>query len=57
VQHLIDQTVSTFGRLDILVNNAGVEFKHPFLEFPLDLWHKIIGTYPFNYLDKGKGVN
>ncbi|MGO8793691.1 MAG: SDR family oxidoreductase [Candidatus Sulfotelmatobacter sp.] len=50
VQNLIDQTVSTFGRLDILVNNAGVEFKHPFLEFPLDLWQKIIAidlTGPF----------
>lgn len=50
VQNLIDQTVSMFGRLDILVNNAGVEFKHPFLEFPLDLWQKIIAidlTGPF----------
>lgn len=50
VQKLVEQTVSTFGRLDILVNNAGVEFKHPFLNFPLDLWQKIIAidlTGPF----------
>ena len=50
VQKLIDQTVATFGRLDILVNNAGIEFKHPFLDFPLDLWQKVIAvdlTGPF----------
>jgi glucose 1-dehydrogenase len=50
VQNLIDQTVAMFGGIDILVNNAGVEFKHPFLEFPLDLWQKIIAidlTGPF----------
>jgi len=50
VQNLIDQAVSTFGRIDILVNNAGIEFKRPFLEFPLDLWQKIIAvdlTGPF----------
>ena len=50
VQNLIDQAVSTFGRIDILVNNAGIEFKRPFLEFPLDLWQKIMAvdlTGPF----------
>jgi glucose 1-dehydrogenase len=44
VQHLIAQTVATFGRLDILVNNAGIEFKRPFLEFPLELWQKTIAV-------------
>lgn len=50
VQNLIDQAVSAFGRIDILVNNAGIEFKRPFLEFPLDLWQKIMAvdlTGPF----------
>ncbi len=42
VRNLVDQAVSAFGRLDILVNNAGIEFKKPFLDFPLDLWQKII---------------
>jgi glucose 1-dehydrogenase len=44
VQKLVDQTVSSFGQLDILVNNAGIEFKHPFLEFPFDLWQKVIAV-------------
>jgi len=44
VQNLVEQTVGRFGRLDILVNNAGIEFKHPFVEFPLDLWHKVIAV-------------
>jgi glucose 1-dehydrogenase len=50
VQNLIDQTVGAFGRLDILINNAGLEYKHPFLEFPLEHWNKIIAvdlTGPF----------
>jgi glucose 1-dehydrogenase len=50
VQNLMDQTVKAFGRIDIMVNNAGLEFKHPFLEFPLDHWNKIIAvdlTGPF----------
>ena len=44
VQSLIDQAVSNFGRLDILVNNAGIESKRPFLEYPFDLWQKIIAV-------------
>jgi glucose 1-dehydrogenase len=48
--NLISQTVAAFGRLDILVNNAGIEFKRPFVDFPLDLWAKVIAvdlTGPF----------
>jgi len=44
VQNLIDHTVSKFGQLDILVNNAGIEFKRPFVDFPLDLWQKVIAV-------------
>ena len=50
VQNLIDQTVQQLGRVDILINNAGIETKHPFLEFPLEEWNKIIAvnlTGPF----------
>jgi glucose 1-dehydrogenase len=42
VRSLVEQAVGKFGRIDILINNAGIEFKYPFLEFPIDLWHKVI---------------
>ena len=50
VQALIEQTVQQLGRVDILINNAGLEYKHPFLEFPIEHWNKIIAvdlTGPF----------
>lgn len=50
VNNLINQTVAAFGKLDIFVNNAGLEYKHPFLEFPLEHWNKIMAvdlTGPF----------
>ncbi|MGC1201746.1 MAG: SDR family oxidoreductase [Candidatus Acidiferrales bacterium] len=50
VNELIQKTVGAFRRLDIFVNNAGIEYKHPFPEFPFDLWQKVIAvdlTGPF----------
>ena len=50
VNSLIQQAVQQFGRLDIFVNNAGIEYKHPFTDFPVDQWNKIIAvnlTGPF----------
>ena len=44
VKNLVEQAVAKFGRLDILVNNAGLEFKRPFLEFPFELWQKVIAV-------------
>ncbi len=44
VQAMIDQTVKNFGSLDIFINNAGIEFKHPFLEFPLEQFQKIVAV-------------
>ena len=40
MQNLIDQTVSTFGRLDIMHNNAGWEKKIPFLEMPFEIFQR-----------------
>jgi glucose 1-dehydrogenase len=50
VNGLIQQTVSTFGKLDIFVNNAGIEKKFAFVDYPLDEWQKIMAvnlTGPF----------
>ena len=50
VNQLIQKAIDFFGKLDILVNNAGLEYKHPFHEFPFDLWQKVIAvdlTGPF----------
>jgi glucose 1-dehydrogenase len=44
VNRLVQQTVQSFGGLDIFVNNAGLEFKHPFVEFPFELWQKVIAV-------------
>ena len=47
---LIQQSIKTLGRLDILVNNAGIEYKYPFVDYPLDKWLKVIAvdlTGPF----------
>jgi glucose 1-dehydrogenase len=50
VNQLIQKAIASFGKLDILVNNAGLEYKHPFHEFPFELWQKVIAvdlTGPF----------
>jgi glucose 1-dehydrogenase len=50
VNALVAQAITTMGRLDIFVNNAGMESKHPFTEYPLELWQKVIAvdlTGPF----------
>lgn len=50
VNNLMQKTIQKFGHLDILVNNAGLEYKHPFTEYPFDLWQKVIAvnlTGPF----------
>lgn len=44
VENLVQSAVKQFGRLDILVNNAGIESKHPFVDYPFELWQKIIAV-------------
>lgn len=50
VDSLIQRTIAAFGKLDIFANNAGIEKKIPFVEYPLNVWQKIIAvnlTGPF----------
>ena len=42
VQAVIDQTMTSYGRVDILVNNAGVTWGAPPEEMALDQWQKVI---------------
>lgn len=48
--HLINETISQFGRLDILINNAGMQHVAPIEEFPtetFELMIKLMLTAPF----------
>ena len=50
VHGLVQAAVDTYGRLDVLVNNAGIEKKVAFVDFPLEMWNKIVAvnlTGPF----------
>jgi glucose 1-dehydrogenase len=50
VDSLIQKTIAAFGKLDIFVNNAGIEKKIPFVEYPLNVWEKVLAinlTGPF----------
>src|SRR5262245_53684230 len=40
VQAVVDQTVTTFGRVDVLINNAGVTWAAEPEEMPVDKWQK-----------------
>ncbi len=50
VNSLIQRTIAAFGKLNIFVNNAGIEKKISFVEYPLNVWEKILAvnlTGPF----------
>lgn len=44
VQHLVDRTVETFGKVDILVNNAGFTRDNYLVKMPLSDWDAVIDT-------------
>jgi 3-oxoacyl-[acyl-carrier protein] reductase len=44
VAAMVEQAVTTFGRLDILVSNVGIRRYRPFLEITPDEWNEVIGT-------------
>jgi 3-hydroxybutyrate dehydrogenase len=49
-RHLVDETISHYGKVDILVNNAGFQHIDAIEDFPEDTWDKLIAvmlTAPF----------
>jgi len=44
IKQMIEQVVSTFGKLDILVNNAAIVFDVPMFEKTVDQWAKTFAT-------------
>ena len=44
IQHIIDQTVTTFGRLDVMVNNAGMETRTSVLDSTEHQFDLVIGV-------------
>ncbi|MBD3308830.1 SDR family NAD(P)-dependent oxidoreductase [candidate division KSB3 bacterium] len=43
-QHIVEQTITTCGRLDILVNNAGFGVEGPLLETSLEDWERVMAV-------------
>ena len=49
-QHLVNETLSRYGRVDILVNNAGIQHIESIEDFPVDIWNSMLSvmlTAPF----------
>ena len=44
VKHLVEDTVSKFGKLDVLVNNAGFATFGPFAQTTTQDWRKVMAT-------------
>ncbi len=44
IEHLVNQTVSTFGQIDILINNAARSFLRSLMELREDGWDKVFST-------------
>jgi 2-deoxy-D-gluconate 3-dehydrogenase len=39
---IIDACLGTFGKIDILVNNAGMNYMAPLLEYPNEMWERVM---------------
>lgn len=44
VERVVADTVAAFGRLDVMVANAGIVDRAPFLEFPDELWTRVLSV-------------
>ena len=42
VKNSYDAVVGAFGKIDVLVNSAGSSTRHPMVDHPDELWHRII---------------
>jgi 3-hydroxybutyrate dehydrogenase len=42
IEHMVRQTVDTFGGVDIMVNNAGIQHVAPIEDFPDEKWDAIL---------------
>jgi NAD(P)-dependent dehydrogenase (short-subunit alcohol dehydrogenase family) len=42
VSHMVDHTLSTFGRIDILINSAGINIRKPTLEMGDAEWDQVV---------------
>lgn len=67
VDELIGRAVRDHGGLDVLVNNAGIDDERPAIDYPLDLWRKVVRVnleVPFrlsqaaavHFIEKGGGA-
>ena len=45
VQNMIDQTMTTWGRIDILVNNAGILRDKTFSKLEVSNWHAVLDVH------------
>jgi 3-hydroxybutyrate dehydrogenase len=43
IRGMIEDTLSSSGRLDVLVNNAGIQHVAPIQDFPIEKWDAILG--------------
>jgi 3-hydroxybutyrate dehydrogenase len=42
IKAMIEQAITSFGKIDVLVNNAGIQFVSPVEDFPEEKWNAII---------------
>ena len=43
-QHIVQQTLTRYGRLDMLINNAGIAVQGPLLETSLEQWDRVMAV-------------
>jgi len=44
INGLIDRTMRAFGKIDILINNSGIGWIAPTLDYPIDMWDRVINV-------------